>query len=113
MTQQAVRVPRLSPPSRYRFRWEQDSRRRVLKLAGVIDSTAASQLEGAIINLGARRLVIDLSDVTSLDPAGAVTLLEVARRLAPGRVSVVIDPGDEAGVVLSDLAAADLLRHPV
>lgn len=93
-----------SSPAHYEFRWEQDHRQRVLRLRGVIGSTAASHLESAIINLGARRLLIDLSEVTSLDPSGAATLLEIARRLGPGRVSVMVDPEDESGVVLTEIA---------
>lgn len=98
-------------PGRYEFRWEQDNRQRVLKLSGVIDSTAASHLESAIINLGSRRLLIDLSGVTSLHPSGAATLLEIVRRLGAGRVSVVVDPGDESGVVLTEIAGVEALSH--
>lgn len=86
MTQQAIRVPDVS---RYEFGWEQDARRRVLKVRGAIDATAASHLESAIINLGSRRLLIDLSDVTSLDPSAATVIEQMSRRLGPGRVSVV------------------------
>lgn len=96
-------------PAHYEFRWEQDDRQRVLRLSGVIDSTAASHLESAIINLGSRRLLIDLSEVTSLDPSGATVLLEMARRLGTGRVSVLVDPEDESGVVLTEIADVEVL----
>lgn len=101
----------ISSPIRYEFRWEQDDRHRVLKLSGVIDSAASSRLESAIINLGSRRLVIDLSEVTSLGPSGAATVLEIARRLGPGRVSVIVDPEDESGLVLSEIADVEVLSH--
>lgn len=109
-------VPTATPPStsssaRYEFRWEQDARQRVLTLTGVIDSTAASRLESAIINLGSRRLLIDLSEVTTIDPSGAATLLQIARRLGAGRVSVVVDPEDESDLMLTDTADVDVLRH--
>lgn len=114
MTQQTPkRVASSVPASRYEFRWEQDSRQRVLKLAGVIDATAASHLESAIINLGSRRLLIDLSDVTSLDPAGASTLLQIAQRLGTGRVSVVVEPEDDAGMTLTDVADVQVLQARV
>lgn len=115
MTQQipAVRVPRVSPPARHQFRWEQDPHRRVLKLTGVIDAAAASRLESAIINLGSRRLLIDLSGVISLDPAGAAVLLQISRRLGPGRVSVAVHPDDDSGVVVTDVADFESLQHPV
>lgn len=109
-------VPTATPistslPAHYEFRWEQDGRQRVLYLSGVIDSTAASHLESAIINLGSRRLLIDLSEVTSLDPSGAAALLEMARRLGAGRISVLVDPEKESGVVLTDIADIDVLPH--
>lgn len=101
----------VSSPVQYEFRWEQDDRQRVLKLSGVIDSNASSHLESAITNLGSRRLLIDLSRVTTLDPSGAAILLEIVRRLGAGRVSVMVDPGDESGVVLTEIADVEVLSH--
>ncbi|HEX2152439.1 MAG TPA: STAS domain-containing protein [Acidimicrobiia bacterium] len=79
------------------FEWRQDSRRRVLKLSGTVDGSSADRLSSGIIDLGARRLVIDITEVTSMDEAGASSLRDLTHRLGDGRVTVVPDPSHQFG----------------
>lgn len=98
-------IPAKGIAPKYRFNWEQDVRQRVFKLSGVVDHSVAARLESAIINLGSRRLVVDLTDVTALDAAAAARVSEIVERLGQSRVTVVADldrhgistEGDEAG----------------
>lgn len=98
-------IPAKGIASKYRFNWEQDVRQRVFKLSGVVDGSVAARLESAIINLGSRRLVVDLTDVTELDAAAAAKVSEIVERLGQSRVAVVADldrygistESDEAG----------------
>ncbi|MFP3914211.1 MAG: STAS domain-containing protein [Actinomycetota bacterium] len=74
-------------------------------MEGVIDEAAASHLESALINLGSRRLVLDLTRVTSLDRAGAAGLLRLVQRAGTKRVSVVVEPQHAEDLGIDDAGA--------
>lgn len=101
---------RVSP---YRFEWRQNSRERVFKLAGTVDESTAARLRSGIIDLGSRRLLIDLSDVTSIEPEGVSALIQLAERLGRARITVVLETDDLVGLRASDLVDLEMSRGSV
>lgn len=102
-------APPFGEAPQYGFEWRQDARIRVLKLAGNIDETAASHLANGLIDLGNRRLVIDLSAVEEMAQAAVGELLEMVERLGGGRVT--IDLGENEPLALQvDLTGLEVHR---
>lgn len=75
--------------SSYSFEWEQDRRRRVLCVHGKLSADAADHLLNGLVNLGSRSLVIDLTDVESVDDDVVIVLEQIRSRLGPSRMDVV------------------------
>ncbi|MFO7292262.1 MAG: hypothetical protein FWJ92_03795 [Actinomycetes bacterium] len=73
----------------YSFEWSQDRNERVMRLVGVIDIAAAEHLFKGLIDLGSRRLVIDLTDAETVDLTALEAVAEIEDRLGPGRVTVL------------------------
>ena len=71
----------------YSFEWSQDRNERVMRLVGVIDIAAAEHLFKGLIDLGSRRLVIDLTDAETVDLTALEAVAEIEDRLGPGRVT--------------------------
>ncbi|HLU53654.1 MAG TPA: STAS domain-containing protein [Acidimicrobiia bacterium] len=73
----------------YALEWSQDRSERVMRITGVIDFAAAEHLFNGLIDLGSRRLVIDLTDAQTVDLTAIEALSEIEKRLGPGRLTVL------------------------
>lgn len=82
----------------------------VISVSGELDLATVPALRGALlgaVDRRARRLVLDLSNVTFIDSVGVGAVLHAKRRLAPkGTVAVVLAPDSYAQVIF-DVVGAD------
>lgn len=92
----------VSDTPRYRFEWTQDAKRRLMRLAGDIDATAASHVANGLIDLGNRRLVIDLTEVESICPEAVAVLTDMGRRLGAGRVTIELGHGEPLSIDITE-----------
>jgi len=85
-----------------------------LQVAGDLDIAAAEPLSAAVdaaFGLGARALVVDLSETTFVDSTGLSHLLRARRRADAEHATlrIVAPPGSEARVVIDLTGVGDLL----
>lgn len=81
----------------YALEWRQDRNERVMRVSGDLDRAAAEHLFNGLIDLGSRRLVIDLTDVHLIDLTALETLSEIDVRLGPGRLTVLRPESEPSG----------------
>ena len=84
-------------------RWDQDHVRRVVRVVGLLDSRNVSHLQSAIVGLGNRELVIDLSDVLGIDDAWISALADLRQRLSPHQLHVNVDLASPAAATVAHL----------
>lgn len=72
-------------------RWDQDHVRRVVRVVGLLNARNMSHLQSAIVGLGNRELVIDLSDVLVIDDALLSALADLRRRLSPQQLHINLE----------------------
>jgi len=86
----------------------------VLHVVGELDLASASSLEGAISELDADPVVIDLSECTFLDSAGMRVLLAGARQAADAGRSLRVVSSDPSILRVLEITAVDTLIavHP-
>lgn len=102
------------PQSCGRFEWHQSDVERVIRAIGEIDISNANALALGIEDLGDRRLVVDLTEVTFIDSTGLRGLVGLAESIAPRRLSLRINQGSQVDRLLAITALDGLFlvsRH--